>query len=98
MRGPKRRAKAWAAKCEFLKRLGGECVRCGNNDIRVLDVDHIDPSKKRKPRNGTVPARLALWKREVNNLQLLCANCHRIKTHQQTWRTLPTKQQRALTL
>lgn len=93
-----RRTRLWDAKCEFLRRLGGECAHCGNNDFRVLDVDHIDPAKKRKPRNNNLRTRLLLWRREVNNLQLLCANCHRIKTHTQTWRTLPTKQQRALTL
>jgi hypothetical protein len=88
-RAPKRRKQVWAEKCAFVKRLGGQCVKCGNNDMRVLDVDHIDPKKKRKPRNTTIPVRLALWRREVNNLQLLCANCHRIKTHTQTWKTLP---------
>lgn len=50
--------------------------------MRVLDVDHIDPSRKLRPahRQYSTPIRLSLWAKEMSNLQLLCANCHRIKT------------------
>lgn len=84
-----RRKGYWQRKLKILEVLGGKCVRCGNSDIRVLDLDHIDPDKKNKPahRNYPTPIRVALWEKEMDNLQILCANCHRIKTHEETWKT-----------
>lgn len=41
-----------------------KCENCGIQDIRVLQVHHID-----KDRNNN----------ELNNLKLLCANCHLIE-------------------
>lgn len=58
------------------------CVRCGYSDIRALDFDHIDPSVKsrnvKNMMNGT-PSLNTLVK-EIEKCQVLCANCHRIKT------------------
>jgi hypothetical protein len=55
---------------------------CGVSDIRVLEFDHIDPKTKKKDItkmvNGT-PSLNAL-KEEIAKCQVLCANCHRIKT------------------
>lgn len=58
------------------------CVRCGFSDIRALEFDHIDRTAKtamvKRLANGT-PS----WKRlsaEISKCQVLCANCHRIKT------------------
>ena len=69
-------------KNAIMRHLGGACARCGNEDQRVLDVDHIDPSKKLRPphRASPISTRVWLWEREMGNLQLLCANCHRLKT------------------
>lgn len=69
--------------------MGGACVKCGNNDPRVLDLDHIKPSEKDRAAHGKYPTyiRWRLWEKERDNLQILCANCHRIKTHEETWRT-----------
>lgn len=43
------------------------CERCGFVAVHIsqLDVDHIDGNKKNN---------------DPNNLQTLCANCHRLKT------------------
>lgn len=67
--------------------LGGKCVSCGNTDRRVLEIDHIDNTKKLRPAHGmySTPIRLKLWSQETGNLQILCANCHRIKTWNQSW-------------
>ena len=88
-RYPKRRAKQWADKLGIIADLGGECVECGISDPRVLDIDHINPNEKLRPdhRGYSTPIRLAYWRREMHNLQILCANCHRIKTHKETWKT-----------
>jgi hypothetical protein len=55
----------------------------------VLDLDHIDAAKKNKPahRKYPTPIRIKLWEKEMGNLQILCANCHRIKTHDTHWKT-----------
>lgn len=58
------------------------CCICGFSDIRALDFDHIDRSNKVKEvkrlMNGT-PS-LERLKEEIDKCQVLCANCHRIKT------------------
>lgn len=44
------------------------CEKCGfvPAHISQLDVDHIDGDR---------------WNNDPSNLQTLCANCHRLKTH-----------------
>ncbi|MBA3678912.1 HNH endonuclease [Candidatus Saccharibacteria bacterium] len=65
-----------------LKLLGGACVDCGNNDLRVQQIDHTQPillSSKRRTLTQMFPSILR-GDEPINNLQLLCANCHMIKT------------------
>lgn len=61
------------------KFLGGKCVRCGS--VENLQFDHIDPTTKVNPvtrNNFTVEN---FWK-EVKKCQLLCFDCHKLKTHE----------------
>ena len=61
------------------------CEKCGINDIRVLDFDHIAPDQKsfsiaRGINNGWS------WEvimQEIKKCRILCANCHRIVTAEQ---------------
>ncbi len=63
--------------------LGGSCRNCGISDYEILQIDHIEPiSKDNKNRicneklfKGIVSGRLS-----IENLQILCANCHMKKT------------------
>lgn len=89
LRYDKRRRSYWKRKLAILEALGGKCLHCGIADVRVLDLDHIDAAKKNKPahRNYPTPIRIKLWEKEMENLQILCANCHRIKTHATHWKT-----------
>ena len=66
----------------FQIRYQGRCVKCGNTDYRVLDFDHIDPSTKIDSISGLVSRGSAWWRieEELAKCQLLCANCHRVKT------------------
>lgn len=64
---------------------GKSCKRCGIDDIRVLDFDHIDPISKefsiaRGINNGWSWDVIML---EVKKCRILCANCHRIVTAEQ---------------
>lgn len=79
----------WDKKIEIVKELGGKCVECGNEDMRVLDINHIDRklkkiAPKRAPKRAyTWSFRLKEWRENMGNLELLCANCHRIHTWKQ---------------
>ena len=55
-----------------LERDGYSCRSCGLSDREVLDVDHIEPRRKRPD----------LYE-DLANLQVLCANCHRRKSARQ---------------
>lgn len=68
---------------EIINRLreGEECVDCGNKDTRVLEFDHV-PERGKKVKNITnaslgVAARI----RELEKCDIVCANCHRIRTY-----------------
>jgi hypothetical protein len=61
------------------------CVTCGITDPRVLDFDHINT----KDKSFTIARALAdsrCWEvilNEIAKCQILCANCHRIRTAEQ---------------
>lgn len=58
------------------------CKLCGIKDHRVLDFDHLD--RKTKLYNVSCIMNwsysIAFAKEEIRKCQILCANCHRIKT------------------
>lgn len=62
--------------------LGGRCYRCGIDDWRVLQFDHIHGQRgQRKHERGHHMARMLLaGKVPAQIIQLLCANCHQIKS------------------
>jgi hypothetical protein len=71
----------------ILQMLGGACVVCGIDDIRVLQVDHImgGGNKMRKETKTTHTTRglLAyLRKNGTDEFQLLCANHNWIKRYE----------------
>lgn len=61
------------------------CSRCGYNENAVaLDWDHVDPSQKSFSVGSRVPgAKLTTLFSEIRKCIILCANCHRIKTHEE---------------
>lgn len=68
--------------------LSHPCEMCGNGDLLVLEFDHLRDKEENISvlvANGNTWSRI---KREIDKCQVLCANCHRIKTHQGTWRDL----------
>lgn len=78
----KKRDKAfWASKIKIVNELGNKCSSCGTDNYKVLDIDHIDRSKKKMGTFGRY--RLADWERNKGNLRLLCSNCHRIRSWDQ---------------
>lgn len=72
----------WDKKEALLKELGGKCSVCGFDDIRALDIHHINGETKNKAKNGkwSWQRRFHDWNLNKGNLVLMCANCHRIHT------------------
>ena len=73
-----RRERQRARAIEFL---GGKCLDCGIADKRVLVFDHVRGEKV------TNVARLlgSAWERietELNKCDLVCANCHLVRTNE----------------
>ena len=66
--------------------LGGKCKRCGFEDIRALQIDHINGGgyQEIKKNSAKVRYRLVLEsvQRKENKYQLLCANCNWIKRYE----------------
>lgn len=61
------------------------CVVCSEDDIRVLELDHIDPSTKHFSISQAIKLGFK-WEEvvgELKNCQVLCANCHKRRTAQQ---------------
>lgn len=83
----------WKRKCnlrdrlEAVRILGGKCVgrdgECTVNDFRCLHIDHIVPILRKDKETGGRLARLVVTgKITSEEVQLLCANCHAIKTYE----------------
>lgn len=86
-KNPKRKRQLWHEHYERLKasaftKLGGKCVKCGIDDVRVLQIDHINGGGTRESK---LRGNLFAYRRVINgdsDLQLLCANCNWIKRHE----------------
>lgn len=62
-----------------------KCVDCGEKDPRVLDFDHINPSRKRRPIAKMLSGHNS-WRSillEIKKCKIRCANCHRRKSYNQ---------------
>lgn len=66
---------------EIFNLLGAYCKKCGFDDKRALQIDHINGggSKERNKTSGTTMLYHILKKLE--EYQVLCANCNWIKRH-----------------
>lgn len=94
----KRNAPAWMAKrklwLEEQKRIkGGNCLKCLNADLSLLEFHHTDPETKKAAVIDLLKdcKSLETVEEEIAKCILLCGNCHTIVTHTEnkTWRTKP---------
>ena len=65
-------------KIECIEYLGGKCVVCGTTER--LEFDHIDRTTKKYSIGGRVSYNFDILKEEVDKCQLLCYDCHKVKT------------------
>jgi hypothetical protein len=67
------------------------CIDCGINNHIVLDFDHIKDKKynvSRMIHDGFIWAAI---KKEISKCEVVCANCHRIRTYKRlTEKTKPS--------
>ena len=77
-------------RLDAIASLGGLCCSCGNDNPIVLEFDHIVPIQWRTnsliKANGqhnvnTINAMVNNGEDPTEMYQLLCANCHKLKTH-----------------
>jgi len=67
----------WKRKLKVVEMLGGKCRRCGEMDIRVLQVNHINGGGRRDPLGKTdLYLEIVQGRRPIDDLELLCANCN----------------------
>ena len=74
-------------KQEFKKRLteikvSTGCIDCGNKNPIVLDFDHLKDKKYNVSRMIHDGFSWAAIKKEIAKCEVVCANCHRIRTHE----------------
>ncbi len=71
-------------RAEALEALGGQCVKCGFSDFRVLQIDHVngDGNKERKTTTGFSNYFKKVISDTIGAYQLLCANCNWIKKYE----------------
>lgn len=67
-------------KRRIYEHFGGCCVKCGSTDN--LEVDHINPAHK-KSKQSFYAMGFDKVIAEEDNLQLLCHDCHKKKSHAQ---------------
>jgi hypothetical protein len=64
-------------KTKLKKQLGGKCVKCGNDDIRILHFHHIDKETKLFNLAGAYHSiNYKAIEDEAKKCELLCPNCH----------------------
>jgi hypothetical protein len=82
-----RQKKEFRDKLAQIKESTG-CIDCGINNHIILDFDHIKDKKyniSQMIRDGFS------WKaiiKEIEKCEVVCANCHRIRTHKRRTGTL----------
>lgn len=60
------------------------CTDCGQNyPYYVMDFDHLDPKTKLENIGWMTARRLGIEtiKKEISKCEIVCSNCHRIRTH-----------------
>jgi hypothetical protein len=87
----------WINKFHLYLKMGGKCVMCGNLNLRVLVIDHVQYYNHHIANNGKIWNTLMLRMRQSSikrteilqgyqegKYQLLCPNCNRLKELKRT--------------
>lgn len=71
----------WRNRLKVLAMLGGKCCRCGEDDPRVLQINHLKgggtQERKRAGLSGfSIIRDILMGRRGLDDLDLRCANCN----------------------
>lgn len=71
----------------LLNVLGADCARCGYNDFRALEIDHVNGNGRKEMTSFGKPDKMYLfyYRNPIiakQKLQVLCANCNMIKRYE----------------
>lgn len=73
----RRRLYYWKIKIKALDILGRTCIICGESDMRVLQINHLNGLGKNEGlRSDTMYRAIVNGTRTINDLDLRCANCN----------------------
>lgn len=75
-------------KIQLIAMLGGRCQDCGAEfpaHPEVFEFDHRNPADKQAQVSLLLAHSLKRLMDEVQKCDLVCANCHRIRTSKQGW-------------
>ena len=78
----KRRIEAQTFILDYLA--NNPCVQCGESDIRVLEFNHLRDKSFNIARRASKGATKKLLIKEIEKCEVLCANCHRKHTCNQS--------------
>lgn len=80
----------WNIKSRAFLILGGKCACCGNDDIRVLQVNHKNGGGTQEKRHGDKMYKAIIdGTRPIDDLDLRCANCNLLYEYERGKRALP---------
>ena len=63
----------------ILEIMGGKCCRCGFDDVRALQIDHVNGGGSQERKTTWNVNILKSFLADEKKYQLLCANCNWIK-------------------
>lgn len=78
----KQRENRLASRVRLLMLLGGRCERCGFNDLRALQVDHVKGNGRKEDSQRHAHRMLKRVFERPEAYQLLCSNCNWIKRYE----------------
>lgn len=59
-----------------INKLGGKCVNCGETDLRVLQVNHLNGGGGKDDKGLVFYRKIVKGERDIEDLDVRCANCN----------------------
>ena len=67
---------SFSKKFKAIKKLGGKCERCGEDNFFKMDFHHIESDSKENNFNDIKYLKWSTIEKEIDKCGLLCKNCH----------------------